>query len=69
MTDNHEAYKVKSRDEYEPQQAVRLTGSDRAFGACTTGSVPGVEYRADGIQGTCVTGKSAGDGCVAGAGF
>ena len=69
MTDNHEAYGVKRKDKYEPPQAVRLTDSDRAFGACTPGSIPGVEYRADGIQGTCVTGKSAGDGCVAGAGF
>jgi hypothetical protein len=69
VTDNHEVYKMKRRDKYEPPQAVRLTDSDRAFGACSAGSIPGIEYRADGIQGTCVTGKSAGDGCIAGAGF
>jgi hypothetical protein len=69
MTDNRETCSKKHPREYEPPQAVRLTDSDRAFGACTAGSIPGVEYRADGIQGTCVTGKSAGDGCVAGAGF
>ena len=68
MTDNHEAYKVKRKDQYEPPQAIYLTDRDRAFGACTPGSTP-IGYRVDDFPGTCVTGKSAGDGCVAGAGF
>jgi len=65
--------------DYEVPMAVRLTDSDRAFGACTTGSTPttvcltgtagsAVGYRVRGFDGVCVTGKSATDGCYAGVG-
>jgi hypothetical protein len=68
MTDNNQAYKVKRKDKYEPPQAVRLTDGDRAFGDCGgNGSTAG--YRVNDFGGNCVTGKSAGAGCHAGAGF
>jgi hypothetical protein len=77
MTDNNDACKAKRREKYEPPLAVRLTEADRAFGTCgtgsnasppnpcTTGTSP-VGYRVNGIEGVCVTGKSAGSGCYAG---
>ena len=69
MTDNKQPYKAKRKDKYEPPQAVRLTQADRAFGACdANGSTP-TGYRVNDYPGTCVTGKSAGAGCHAGAGF
>jgi hypothetical protein len=67
MTDNRETGRNERQEEYEPPQAVYLADSDRAFGTCTTGSVAGTAYRAHDIGGTCVTGKSAADGCYAGA--
>jgi hypothetical protein len=67
MTNNYEARRAKRRDEYEAPQAIRLNDSDRAYGLCAVGSTPGMAYRAHDIQGTCVTGKSAGGGCYAGA--
>jgi len=66
MTDNLETGKQKRQGEYEPPKAIRLTDMDRAFGACTPGSTP-IGYRVNDFPGTCVTGKSAGDGCYAGA--
>jgi len=67
MTDNYQAYRKKRPDVYEPPQAVRLTGADRAFGTCTTGSIFNVGYRVNDHPGVCVTGKSATSGCYAGA--
>jgi hypothetical protein len=67
MTDNRETGKKKRQEKYEPPEVIHLTDKDRAFGLCTTGSVPGTAYRAHDIGGTCVTGKSAADGCYAGA--
>ncbi len=55
-------------DKYEAPQAIHLTDSDRAYGACeTNGSTPDTAYRAHDIEGICVTGKSALSGCYAGA--
>jgi hypothetical protein len=54
------------KQKYEPPLAIRLNNSDRAFGACTEGSTP-AGYRVNGFEGVCVTGKSASDGCHAGA--
>jgi hypothetical protein len=67
MTDNHETGKKKRQEEYESPRAIHLTDKDRGFGDCVTGSVAGTAYRAHDIGGTCVTGKSAADGCYAGA--
>ena len=55
-------------EEYEAPQAIRLDESDRAYGACLTGSlVPtDVGYRVHEFEGVCVTGKSASGGCHAG---
>ena len=69
MTDNSEACSAKRRDDYEAPQAIHLNDSDRAYGACTDGSTPTLKvgYRVYGFDGACVTGKSATDGCHAGA--
>ncbi len=68
MTDNRSTRRATRRDEYEPPQAVRLTDSDRAFGACTAGSVDNPGYRVNEWEGVCVTGKAASSGCYAGVG-
>jgi len=65
VNENRETGKKRQRA-YEPPQAIHLTDSDRAFGACSEGS-NAVGYRVHEFGGTCVTGKSAGDGCFAGA--
>jgi hypothetical protein len=67
MTDNRETGNKKRQEKYEPPEVIHLTDKDRAFGACEAGSMAGIGYRVHDIGGTCVTGKSAGDGCYAGA--
>jgi hypothetical protein len=77
MNDDSKSCRDGLRDDYEPPQAIHLNDSDRAYGACLSGSKPGVcatgnggvavGYRVYGFDGICVTGKSATDGCNAGA--
>jgi len=68
MNDDSKSCRDELRDDYEPPQAVHLNDSDRAYGACSpSGSTPGVGYRVNEFEGICVTGKSATDGCHAGA--
>jgi hypothetical protein len=68
MTDNHDADSKKPREAYEPPQAIRLNSADFAYGdGCQSGNSI-VKYRVNQHWGTCVTGKSAGEGCSAGIG-
>ena len=69
MTDNNQSHRAKRKDEYEPPQAERLNDTDRAYGACSSGSTPTLKlgYRVNHFDGVCVTGKSATHGCRAGA--